>query len=117
MNYEFDPLSIITANECQQQLKELYIVEQQASEIIIKRIDAAIRIALTNGRRSVSVTVPQYIYGLPNFDVNDTKNRVKQFFVNAGFVVIEISTYDLSIEWPVLPPFETTRTNAINVQL
>lgn len=92
---------VITASECRKHLKESAGVESRVTETMVARVDAAVRRALKAKATSAIVTIPSYVFGLPDFDIDQVQKSVKAIFLNNGFRVKPCtgSDYTFEVDW------------------
>lgn len=58
-----------------------------------------IKHAVETGNRHVVLTVPQFVFGQPAFDVTLAYNYLKRQFENGGFVVSNLQGYSMYVTW------------------
>ena len=90
---------VISAEEAVRLQQCAKTAERQAVEILVDRVDKAVRAACVAKFGSTAVAVPSYLWGVPTFDRPAVVTQVIAVFKEQGFRVKELDQGKVLVAW------------------
>jgi len=92
---------MINVEEISQIVNKRNRMKKETYKELYKQITRKIRRAVETGRKKVITQVPSFVVGYPTFDRMKSISYLKRQLEIAGFDVIVLGEYELSITWKV----------------
>lgn len=90
---------LISAEEALKLQRGVKTAERQAIEHLAEVVDNAVRAACARKYGATTVAIPEYIWGLPQFDKASVTAEIRSLFTSRGFRMVDKGSGRLTVIW------------------